>query len=215
MANIQLNATVRPLPTPELQSARQNKNIPGIVYGAGKDQVAVFVQQIEAIKVLRDAGESTVVDLMVEGGEVIPVLIYSVQLDPVTDTPIHFDFLRVDMKKVIHAHIELRLVGEAPSIKAGHILVNQIEELEVESLPSALVGHIDVDVSGLANVGDEIRVSDLKVPAGIKVLVDADQVVVGVIGQHHEAVEVKPVVEVAAEAVKDDKGEDKKDEKKS
>lgn len=204
MANFQLKATVRPLPTPELQSARQEKNIPGIVYGAGKDQVAVFVNQNEAIKILRDAGESTVVDLMVEGGETIPVLIQDVQLDPVTDTPIHFDFLRVDMKKVVHAHIELRHVGESPAIKAGHILVNQIEELEVEALPSALVGHIDINVESLKEVGDDIKVSELVIPAGIKVLSDPEQVVVGVVATRHEVVEEKTETEVTAE-VKEEK----------
>lgn len=204
MANFQLKATVRPLPTPELQSARQEKNIPGIIYGAGKDQVAVFVNQNEAIKILRDAGESTVVDLTVEGGETIPVLIQDVQLDPVTDTPIHFDFLRVDMKKVVHAHIELRHVGESPAIKAGHILVNQIEELEVEALPSALVGHIDINVESLKEVGDDIKVSELVIPAGIKVLSDPEQVVVGVVGTRHEAVEEKTETEVTAE-VKEEK----------
>ncbi len=204
MANFQLKATVRPLPTPELQSARQEKNVPGIVYGAGKDQVAVFVNQNEAIKILRDAGESTVVDLMVEAGETIPVLIHDVQLDPVTDTPIHFDFLRVDMKKVVHAHIELRHVGEAPAIKAGHILVNQIEELEVEALPMALVSHIDVNVESLKEVGDDIKVSDLAIPAGIKVLSEADQVVVGVVGTRHEVVEEKVETETTAE-VKEEK----------
>jgi len=204
MANFQLKATVRPLPTPELQSARQEKNVPGIVYGAGKDQVAVFVNQNEAIKILRDAGESTVVDLMVEAGETIPVLIHDVQLDPVTDTPIHFDFLRVDMKKVVHAHIELRHVGEAPAIKAGHILVNQIEELEVEALPMALVSHIDVNVESLKEVGDDIKVSELVIPTGIKVLSEADQVVVGVVGTRHEAVEEKVETETTAE-VKEEK----------
>lgn len=207
MANFQLKATVRPLPTPELQSARREKNVPGIVYGAGKEQVALFVNQIEAIKVLRDAGESTVVDLVVEGGETIPVLIQDVQLNPVTDTPIHFDFLRVDMKKVVNAHIELRHVGEAPAVKAGHILVNQIEELEVEALPSALVSHIDVNVDSLKDVGDDIKVSDLVIPAGITVLADVDQVVVGVVGQRHEAVVEKPVAEPEAE-VKEEKKEE-------
>lgn len=209
MANIQLNATARALPTPELQTERMGKSIPGIVYGSGKGQTAVFVKQIEAIKAFRDAGESTVVDLVIEGGETIPVLIHEVQLDPVSDLPIHFDFLRVDMKKMVHTHIELRTIGEAPAIKAGHIIVKQIEELEVEGLPSDLVGHIDVDVSALAEVGDDIKVSELNIPAGIKVLADADQVVVGVIGQRHEAVEVKPVAEEVAAEVKDEKAETK------
>lgn len=205
MTNIQLNATIRPLPTPELQIGRKEKRIPAVVYGAGKDQLMVLVNQIEAIKVLRDAGESTVVDLVIEGGETVNVLIHDVQLDPVSDTPIHFDFLRVDMKKLIRAHIHINFIGEAPAIKAGHIVLNQIEGIEVESLPGALVSHLDVDTSNLVNVGDEILVSQLTVPEGIKVLTDPDQVVIAVLAHRAEKVEAQAV----AEEVKEEKTEEK------
>lgn len=199
MANIQLNATVRPLPTPELQLGRQEKRIPAVVYGAGKEQIMVLVNQIEAIKVLRDAGESTVVDLVIEGKETVPVLIHDVQLDPVSDAPIHFDFLRVDMKKAVHAHIHLNFVGESPALKAGHIVLNQLEGIDVESLPGALVNHIDVDVTKLVNIGDEILVSQLNVPTGIKVLTDSSHVVVSVLAHRADKVEEKPVSEEPAE----------------
>jgi large subunit ribosomal protein L25 len=205
MANIVLNAVVRNLPTPELQSERQDKNIPGIVYGAGKDQVAVFVKQIEAVKVLATAGESTVIDLTLDAGEVIPVLIHETQIDPVTDLPIHFDFLRLDMSKPVHTHIELKFVGEAPAIKAGHIVLNQIEEIEVEALPADLVNHIDVDMSSMNEIGDEIMVKQLIIPKGIKVLTDFEHVIASVVAQRHEVIEeIKPAEETGEEAKVED-----------
>lgn len=156
---------------------RENGKIPAVMYGFETEPVRLTLDRNAFNKVYAQAGESTVVDLEV-GGKTHPVLIVDTQRNPITDFFTHVDFRRVDMKRKIEAKIPLKLVGESAAVKGlGGTLIQSLEEIEVKSLPDALVHEIEVDIAALATFDDVIRVKDIKVPAGIEVETSLEQAV--------------------------------------
>jgi large subunit ribosomal protein L25 len=149
-------------------------------------------------KLYKDAGETGLVELAV-GKDLRPVLVHTLQKDPVSNQLLHIEFHQVDLKEKVHAKVPLELVGDAPAVvgKVG-VLLTLIDEVEVEALPTDLPEKLTVDVSKLAEVNQEVNVGDLTVPSGVTVLTAKDQSVVRVgalISKEAEA-------EAAAEAAK-------------
>jgi large subunit ribosomal protein L25 len=106
----------------------------------------------------------------------------------------HVDFVRVIMDEVIRVDIPIHLNGTALGVKEGGVLDWQVRELHVECLPNAIPDSIEVDISNLGH-HDYLRISDLTVPQGVKILDDAERVVVGVT---HLKAEAEPTPEAAA-----------------
>src|SRR3989344_8057575 len=151
----------------KLDVLRKSGNIPAVFYGAGKDTTSISVGTIDFKKVWRDAGESSAVKITTPEGT-IDALIHEVQVDPVTDEPIHVDFLAIDMKKKIRVNVPLEFIGISNAVKSGiGNLVKVLHEIEVEALPSDLPHNVSVDISTLETLDNNILVSDLKFPAGV------------------------------------------------
>src|SRR3989344_8952932 len=90
----------------KLDVLRKSGKIPAVFYGAGQDTTSISISSTDFKKVWRDAGESSAVKISMDGDD-IDVLIHEVQVDPVTDEPIHVDFLAIDMKKKIRVKVPL------------------------------------------------------------------------------------------------------------
>lgn len=175
-----LTATLRDLVGRKTDALRQTGSVPCVMYGFGTQPTNITIDRNAFVKVYAVAGSSTVVDLTV-GDKVFQVLIGEIQRNPLNDFVTHVDFRSVDPNQKIEAKIRLELVGEAPAVKVlGGTLLQALEDLEVKSLPNALVSHIDVDVSKLVTFDDVIRVSDIVVPEGIEVMTDGDNAVASV-----------------------------------
>lgn len=161
----------------KLDDVRTAGNIPAVVYGAGKDAVSVAVPGGEFLKVFREAGESTVIDLTV-GSKTEQVLIQDVQTHPVSGNVLHVDFKVIEAGKPIEVTVPLEFIGEAPAAKQNlGSLTKVLHEIDIEVLPKDLPSEIEVDVSSLATLEDQILVKDLKVPAGVTVLTEGDEAV--------------------------------------
>ncbi len=153
------------------EKARAEGKLPGVVYGAGGKAESIVLDYKEFDKLFQVAGESSLIDLNVEGKEIGKVLIHDVQYDPVNDRIIHVDLRRIDMSKPVTAMVDLHFIGESPAIKAeGGTLVRTIQKVEVKCLPEDLVSKIEVNVDVLKNFKDVVKVKDLVLPAGIAIL---------------------------------------------
>jgi len=160
-------------PAPALRRAG---SIPAVVYGAHQVSTPVLVDARAFEKVLREAGEATIVSL--EGlGASLPTLIHEVDLDPLTNHPRHVDFYAVTKGQKVEVAIPLEFVGVSPAVEAGANLVKVLYELEVEADPMNLPHTITVDVSVLVALGDKIHASDLVLPAGIELVTPKEEVV--------------------------------------
>ncbi len=161
-----------------VDTLRSEGSIPAVMYGHGIDTLHVSVNASNFEKVYKGAGESTLIDATIEGGETVKVLIKDVQRDTLTHQILHVDFYQVNMKEKITAEVELMFTGEAPAVKTySGVLVTNLDSVEVECLPQDLIHEIAVDLSSLEELDQPIRVSDLTVPEAVKITLDPQEVV--------------------------------------
>lgn len=157
---------------------RNQGKIPAIIYGKSFDNQKLAVDETKFNRLFKDAGSSNLVDLKV-GGDSEKVLIHDVQFHPLSGKILHVDFLKINMKEKITTEIPLEIVGETPLVieQEGSLITNK-DAVEVECLPNDLVDHIKVDISVLTDFDQNIKVSDIKVPSGIEILDDPEEVIV-------------------------------------
>lgn len=177
--------------------------LPAVLYGKGKANVNLKLKLNDFVKVFNAAGESNLVDLQF-GSDSAKVLIKEVQMALIKDRPQHVDFYQVNMKEKIRTEIPLHFVGESKAVRElGGIFLHEITEVEVECLPGDLADHIDVDVSVLNTFDDEIRINDLKLPSGLRLVHETNDIVAQVSAPTKvEEVEVATPAEVTPEAPK-------------
>lgn len=163
-----LSASAR---TEKGEKVRTKSVLPAVVYGMGGPATSVTLNYEEFVKLFAEAGEASLIDLLLGDKADGKVLIQDIAYDPVSDRVVHVDLRRIDMNKELTATVELRFVGESPVIKAqGGTLMRSVENVEVKCLPKDLVSHIDVDLSGLKTFDDVVKIKDLVVPAGITII---------------------------------------------
>ncbi len=205
---ITLSATKRT--NEKVEAIRAMENIPAVFYGAGKESQAITISLKEFTKVFREAGETTPIVLDVEGTKV-NVLVHDMQSDPRLSIVSHVDFLVIDMKKESEVAVPLVFTGVEEAEKAaGGTLVKVLHEVEVRALPADLPHEIYVDVSGLATQDDKITAGDLKLPKGVTLVTDAEEVVALVAAFAEEKEESAPMDLSAIEVEK--KGKKEEDE---
>lgn len=172
-----LSADKRSVLGKKVKKLRREGIMPANVYGQGHKSVAIQIPIKEFMAVYKSAGETGVVDLSFEK-ETLPVLIHSLQKEPRTQDVLHVDFLVVNLKQKITTHVPIAAIGESPAVKDKlGILIQALSEVEIEALPTDLPEKVEVDVEGLANVGDHITVGDLKTPSTFTITSDPSQIV--------------------------------------
>lgn len=181
-----------------LETLRKGGEIPAVFYGAGKESTPISISSIEFKKVWHKAGESSAVQVSVDGKNV-DTLIHEVQTHPVTDEPIHVDFLAIDMNKKIKVNIPVEFEGVSPAVKSGlGNLVKVLHEVEVEALPKDLPHSLVVDISSLVDTSSVITVADIKVPSGVVITIEPTDVVASIIEQKEEKEEDNTPVDLSA-----------------
>ena len=182
----------------KLSALRKGGEIPAVFYGAGKSSTPISIANVEFKKIWREAGESSAVKIEMGAGD-IDVLIHEVQVDPVTDEPIHIDFLAIDMKKKIRVKVPLEFTGTSNAVKSGiGNLVKVLHEIEIEALPSDLPHNLIADISKLETLENNIIVSDIKLPTGVVAVTNSNDVVASVVAQVEEKEEVVAPVDLSA-----------------
>lgn len=196
--------------TDKLIDIRKMGMVPAVVYGASTPNTSISVPAVDFEKIFRVAGESSTVVLDLEGQKV-DVLIHEVQFDPVRDTAIHIDFLAIDMNKPIEVAVSLTFTGVAPAEKSGlGILVKVLHELNVEALPKDLPNNIEVSVESLETLEDQIHAKDIKLPNGVTLITNPEEVV-ALVATQKEEVESAPIDLSAIEVEKRGKQEESTD----
>lgn len=176
--------------------------LPAVVYGPKQEAVPISIAEKAFEKALREAGESSVIELAGLGSP-IQVLIHEVDHDPITNVPRHADFYAIEKGAKVEVEVPLVFVGESPAVKTGANLVKVLHELSIEAAPADLPHDISVDISVLVEVGSHILVKDLFIPKGVIVKDDTEQVVALI---QEVVVEVEtPVAEVDMNAIEVEK----------
>lgn len=178
MENIHLKSEARELVGRDSKALRQSGLIPAELYGHNVDNVHLNVNAIEFEKVLRKAGESTIIELDMPDGTKKNVLIQDVQYHYLNSNPIHVDFFAVSMTEKLTATVPIEFIGESMAVKAmGGTLVKVLTEVEVECLPGDLPQHFEVDISKLQSFQDVIAVSDIPRSDKVEIKAEPDEVI--------------------------------------
>lgn len=155
--------------------------IKAVVYGPGAKNASIAVDEKEFKKVLKQAGESSLVELFVEK-EKRPVLIHDIQRDPLTGSVIHIDFYQPDLTEEVQVAVPLVFEGIAPAEKdLGGTLNKNMQEIEVKALPQNLPHEITVSIEGLKTFEDHILVKDLVMPKDVTAVKGPDEIVAAVL----------------------------------
>ena len=184
----------------ETRRLRKEGIVPGVLYGTG-EPVAIAVAERELRRALTGAGGlHSILDVEIDGaGTTHPSILKDYQLDNVRGGVTHVDLQEVRLDRAITASVTVMLVGgeNSPGVREGGVLSQPLRELNVEALPLEIPEHLDLDVSGLA-IGDALRVGDVTVPDGVKVLDDPETTVASVMAPTRIVEEV-PEAEEGAE----------------
>lgn len=177
MKRLQLKVEKRSVLGKKVKKLRREGVLPANIYGKNLKSQAVQVPLSSFEKLLKEVGETQVIDVALNS-TLYPALIHNLQYEPRTNALLHVDFYKVDLKEKIKAMIPVVAVGEAKAVqeKIG-LLLQPLSEVEVEALPTDLPEKIEVEVSGLSNLDQQITAGGLKVPSTVQILTDPSQIV--------------------------------------
>lgn len=201
----------------EARRLRARMRIPAVVYGAGKESVAVSVSPREIEKILHSSsGVNTIFNLDIQGVETTPVMVVDWQRDPVKSNLLHVDLKRIDLTRRLHVKVPVHTVGDPRGVKEQgglHEIVSR--EIEIECLPDEIPENFTVDVSHL-RIGQSLRAGDIPLSGSMKLLSPPDLVISHVVATRGSV--VTEAAEAAGpaepEVVKKGKKEEEGGEKK-
>lgn len=185
----------------KVKTLRREGLIPAELYGHGTENKHLSITEKEFSKIYKEAGEYTIVNAVTEENEKIPVLISDVTYDHLRGQILSIDLRQIRMDEKIQTKVPIEFIGEAPAVKNGFVVVTVLNELEIEALPDKIPHRIEVDLSSLEEIGQSIRISNLKILKDVKVLVPEDMVIVTVSERAKEeaAPTPQPTAETTAE----------------
>jgi large subunit ribosomal protein L25 len=161
--------------------------VPGIIYGKGFNPTTVSINLRELSKTIETAGgESSLITLAGEASlKGAVVIISDMLLDPIKGTPRHVDLHKLNMDEKVRVEVKVKLVGTAKGVKDGGLLDFVKHTVEIECLPAFIPAHIDVDVTELT-LGHSIHLSEIQLPANVKLIDDPKASIVSVLGRAKE-----------------------------
>lgn len=178
---------------------RVKSKIPAVVYGTGKS-ANICLEEKVIVKYNARAYENALYTLKSADSAVnnTVVLMKEVSVHPVSQKPLHVDFLAIDVTKKIKVFVEVRLEGKPIGIADGGLLNAVMREVEIECLPTEIPEFISMDVSNLG-VGMALHVSDITLPKGVE-MVSLGDLTVAVVNKEEEKVVAAPEAAAAATA---------------
>ncbi|WP_413290644.1 50S ribosomal protein L25 [Bdellovibrio sp. HCB337] len=168
------------------RAIRNNRHVPGVVYGA-IENANVTIDEKFIVKYNTRAFENALFNLKSDNGKLNGkvVLMKSVDVHPLTRRPVHVDLFALDMTKTVRVFVEVKLEGKPIGIAEGGLLNVVSRQIEVECLPTDIPESFTADVSNLG-VGDALHVSDLTLPSTVKVMSRPEDTIAVVVVQEEE-----------------------------
>ncbi|MGB4593629.1 MAG: 50S ribosomal protein L25 [Coriobacteriia bacterium] len=203
---IEINAEVRTLVGKSSRTLGAQGKLPAVVYGVGVDSKAITIDRHKFEQIALHTGiGATLFKLSIDGHKPLNVMVKDVSHDPTKGTIQHVDFWAIKMTQTITTVIPINYVGDSVGEKAGGVLLHELREVHIESLPTHLPEHIDVDVSDL-EVGMSLHIRDLAALEGVTFMDDPDTIICAVTAPT-KAIEEEAVEEVAEPEVIGEKPE--------
>ncbi|MBN2910669.1 50S ribosomal protein L25/general stress protein Ctc [Polycladomyces sp. WAk] len=157
---------------------RKQGRVPGVFYGKEIEPQLLHVDEVQLARCLQQGAATSVIQLELDD-QTYPVIIREWQRDELRDKLLHVDFYAVEMDEPIDTEVPLVLEGEPKGVKVGGVLQQQLREVEIRALPDRIPEVLTLDVSEL-EIGDTVTLQAVKLPDGVKLLSDPDEVVAAV-----------------------------------
>lgn len=185
---IQLLAEKRTVFGKKLKKLRKQGLLPANIFGQEIKSQAITVSFKDFARVFRQAGYNKIISLQLgKNGEVLPVLIHQVQKHPVTDVFLHVDFRHVNLEKKIKTKVPIKFINEAVAVQQNKgVVLTLADHLEIECLPRAIPKAIEIDLSSLKEVGDEIKVKDIKIADDYSIIDSLEKPLVRIVAHKEE-----------------------------
>ena len=178
---------------------RATGRVPAVVYGHGEEtrKVSVDAHELELL-FARVHWENTIINLDIDGERsAVRALIREVQSHPYRSQVLHVDFQQIHAGEKVTVEVPIRLVGTAPGVKLGGVLMNTVTDLEVRCSADRIPQFIEVDVSNLG-IGDSIHLREITLPEGVEAQIDAERSICSVAPPTVAPVAEAPVEEAAS-----------------
>ncbi|NTW26249.1 MAG: 50S ribosomal protein L25 [Lentimicrobium sp.] len=184
-----LIATKRTVTGKKVENLRREGLLPGVMYGHNIKPTPISMKLKDATKVLNSVTKSSIVSLVVDGEE-NSVLVREKQRNYLKGTYLHIDFQVVSSTEKLRTYVSIVLTGTSPAVKDfDGVVVTGISQIEVEAFPQDLPESFIVDISSMDQIGSEIFVKDIPVPANVEILTPAEELVVIISSTKEEVVE--------------------------
>lgn len=199
----------------KVKRLRKEGLLPANIFGQEVKSQSVQLPIKDFARVFRKAGESQIIFLKIKGKEEeFPALIQNVQTHPVTGEFLHVDFRFVNLKKKIKTEVPIKFVGESEAIKQNKgVLLTLTETLEIEALPAAIPKKIEIDISSLKELNDEIKVKDVKTNGEYLIIEPPEKVIVRITAHKEETTEPQVVAPETVEVTTEKKVEEPTEQK--
>ena len=192
---IKIKVNKRSVTGRKVKKLRRDGILPANIYGKDIKSLAVKLSVKDFQKVFDKSGETSIIELSVDKEtKTRPVLVHNIHRHPVSGDFLHADFYQVDLTKKVAVDIPIELSGEAPAVSKGGVLIQLLDEVKVEALPTDLPDKFTIDISKLEKIGEGISLQTIKVdPKKVKLVTDnIDDLIVKIEEQAKEE-EEKPV----------------------
>lgn len=150
---------------------RHEEKVPGVVYGGGKEPIALIIDHNKIAKALSQEAFYSHILTLKTNGDSEKVILKDVQRHPYKPKIAHVDFQRVRADVKLHMNIPLHFMGgeKCPGVKGGGLLSHIETDVEVTCLPDHLPEYLEVDISNL-DLNDILHLSDIKLPQGVELV---------------------------------------------
>lgn len=184
--------------------------VPGILYGPDLKPLPIEADASEIARIMKK--RENFIFKAESGKNKFEVLLKDFQKDPVKGDILHFDLYKVSLDKPVKIKVPIVIVGKAIGVERGGFLNFAFRELELECLPKFIPENIQVDISSL-DIGDSIKVGDLKIPEEIKVITEPETVIAFIEALTEEEVAPLPAEEIREpEVIKKKEAKEKEEE---
>lgn len=189
MEKVILEAEKRELVGKKVKLVRSEGKIPAVIYGKDIDTIPIALDKRNTTNTLGKVSSSTILTVKI-GDEQHSTLVREIQKDYIRNDILHIDFLAISLKEKLRTSVSITQIGEAPVLEEYEaLIVSGIDSIEVECLPQDLPETIEVDISGLSELGDALYVKDIPIPTDVEFLTDPEELVVVASAIKEEVVE--------------------------
>ena len=190
---------------------RKDGFIPAVIYGKNKDNLNILVDPIKLKKLLKnEAGENTIIEMKLDKSDLKKnVLLKDAHLDTLTSDPLHLDFYEITEGMDVKVSAPLLFTGKPEGVKNGGVIQTLSNEIKIECLPTNIPNIIEINISDL-NIGDTLRVKDIKAMDGIEILSNPESTIISVLAPRLVVETTATDADESSESVSDENSEQEK-----